>query len=463
MEQADFDLLVGQPDELIKQIQAAKPPRDIATYQKQYDPKQHDIYDGAKRPDKIIEKDGGSSTVSVARLGIPFQKKIVTLGAAILTGNPVQLMATPADESQTTFLEAIKRICHDNKTSYKDGQLVEYMSSETETAELWYAEKLGPLDINYWAGTVNEKGAAKFRLRMKVLSNQDGDGLYPVFSSTGDMIAFARTYVVKVGDKNEERCDIYTATKTLKLAKTDGWVIIATEVNFFNKIPIIYYSQPRPDWWDVQDLIDRFEKVNSNHGDTNDYFGSPLIFVEGKVTGFAGKGEQGKVLQAEGGAKASYLTWNSSPESVKMEYTNLKSLIHYFTETPEISLEQMANIGAFSGAAMKFLFLGAHLKAAQKERIFGEGVQRRINFLKAAQATINISTAEASAMTITPKFEYYLPKNEEELINMLSTATGGKASMSQRTAVSANPYVSNVDAEMAEIEKEEGTVVMDEI
>jgi SPP1 family phage portal protein len=452
MEQLEFDALLSTPEDLIKEIKASKGSIDLSTYQKQYDPKKHDVTDNTKRPDKLVDTDTGIDTVPVARIPVPLQKKIVLLAAAFLCGNPIELVANPEGDKEEGLLAVLKRSWKDNKLDYKAKKLAKLMMSETEVAELWYIEKIDP---GYWKGTVNDISKVTTRLRMKILANKYGDELFPVYSNSGDMIAFARGYALKKGSGKEEHFDIYTATKTIKLTKTEtGW-IPTIESNPVGKIPVVYYNQEAPEWFDVQEMIDRFEKVISNHGDTNDYFVSPMVFVEGEVEGFSKKGEQGKVLIGKGGAKAQYLTWDQSPESLKLEYNNLRSLVMDMTDTPDISIEQMKALGTYSGIALKMLFLGPHLKASDKEENFGESVQRRINYMKAALGgAINVALAEAVPMLIEPKFEFFLPKNIQEIIEILSTATGGKQTMSVKTAVAANPLVTDPAKELEAIQQE---------
>lgn len=457
MEQQEFDDLLGTPEDLIKKIQDSKGFVDITTFQNQYDPKKHDIADVAKRPNKLVETDQGPTTAAVTRLPVPLQKKIVLLAAAFLCGNPIELTANPVDQKETDLLAVLKRSWTDNKLNYKGKKLAKLMMSETEVAEIWYVEKIEP---GYWKGTVNDTSKVTNRLRMKILANKYGDLLYPVYNNAGDMIAFGRGYSLKKGDGKEEHFDIYTATTNYLLVKSGtGW-LVTPEKNVVGKIPVIYYNQEAPEWSDVQEMIDRLEKVISNHGDTNDYFVSPMVFVEGEVEGFSKKGEQGKVLIGKSGATAKYLTWDQSPESLKLEYSNLRGLVMDMTDTPDISIEQMKALGTYSGIALKMLFLGPHLKASDKEENFGESVQRRINFMKAALGVINLSMADAVPMVIEPKFEYYLPKNFEELINILSTATGGKQTMSTKTAVAVNPFVTDPIKELEEILIEEGNAAV---
>jgi SPP1 family phage portal protein len=433
-----------------KVLSTKKNTADLTLFMKQYDPKDHDIMDTSKRPSKIVTTDTGTSAIEPTRLPVPLQKKIVTLATSFLCGNPIELVATPTTDLENGMLQVVKRTWNNNKLDYDSKELAKMMMSETEVAEIWYRTDA---DAIYWAGTVNEK--RPHRLRMKIVANSLGDQLYPVFDNSGDMIAFGRGFQLKVNDKTEDHFDIYTADTTYKGTLTNGTWIFVEEKTFFGKIPVIYYSQPKPEWADVQWLIDRFEKVISNHGDTNDYFASPIVFIEGDIEGFAKKGENGKVLQGKDGAKASYLTWDQSPESLKLEYNNLRSLLYDMTDTPDISIETMKGLGTFSGIALKMLFLAPHLKAADKESTFGKSIQRRINLIKAVMVTFNSSLAPAGGLNITPKFTYYLPKDEAGIVDTLITATGNKPVMSQETAVKQNPLVSDPQNEMELIKNDE--------
>lgn len=450
MELEVLQTLIPNYEELQKKIREGKPTLDIATFQKQYDPQTHDIKDTTKRPDKLIETDQGASTATVTRIPVSFQKTIVRRAAAFLVGNPIQLSANPADQTQIDLLSAVQKTWDDAKLDYDSKALVKLLKKETEVAELWYTEQV---DDTYWANTPMQ--GSKFRLRMKILANDKGDSLFPVFNAAGDMIAFGRAYTIKVGDKNEEHFDTYTDTQIILGVKTDaGWKPTPT-ANAIGKIPVIYYSQEAPDWQDVQDAIDRYEKSISNHGDTNDYSGSPIVVCDGEVEGFAKKGEQGKVLITKNGATVKYLSYDQAPESVKLEQTNLKSLIYEQTDTPDISFEQMKGIGPLSGAALKMLFMAAHMKAADGEEIFGKGVQRRINYLKAALAKINVKLEKALPLSIKPKFEYFLPKDDQGTVETLVSATGGKPIISRKTAVALNPLVQDPETEMKNLEDED--------
>lgn len=455
MELEKFKELLAKPEDLQKGIVAEKiatvKPEDIA---KQYDPKQHAINDPAKRPDKTVKLDDGSSRlVTVTRLPISMQKRIVRLAATFLCGRPIELMANAVEQIDKDLLVVITKTWKDNKLDYKSKKLAKLMMSETECAELWYAE---PIEEGFWKGTPNDKPNVKFKLRMKILAYSLGDSLYPVYNAAGDMIAFGRGYTVAADGAKLERFDIYTAENIYYLKKdSSGWMQEKAETNPYKKIPIIYYNQPVPEWHDVQELIERKEKAMSSLGDINEYHAAPtLVSKNAEIVGFAQKGEEGKIIEITGDkADLNYVSWDKSPESQKLEFELLDREIYGLTDTPNISFEQMKGLGTFSGIALKMLFLGAHMKASDHEENFGESIQRRINYIVAAMTIINVAFEGAKNLTIEPKFTYFLPKNEQEIIEMLSTATTGGI-MSKETAVRNNPLVQDPEAEVELIKAE---------
>ena len=82
-------------------------------------------------------------------------------------------------------------------------------------------------------------------------------------------------------------------------------------------------------------------------------------------------------------------------------------------------------------------------------------MQRRINLIKKGMSIIHVGIASALNLQIEPEFVFYLPANVQELINMLTTATGNKSIMSQETAVSLNPFVIDPEKEMEDIKEGE--------
>lgn len=422
---------------------------------KQYDITKHDVTDSAKRKDKIIKNETGdvTNTVPVARLPIPMQKKIVMVAAAFL-GIP-EISCNPKDQKEKDFVEIIKKVLEDNKFDYKFNACVKATKSEKQAAILVYTQPLETGD-DYWEGfPIND---ANFKLRFRILSQSRGDSLYPVFDAFGDMIAFGRYYEMKeVVDGKEvttQFFDLYTADN-FYFSKKEGssdWVT-ETFPNLIKKIPVIYFSQPLTDWEEVQPLINRLEVKVSNHADTNDYYDSPIVKAKGDVKGFSEKGESGKVLQMDEGADAEYMTYDSLPASMEMEMNNLKEFIHSFTHTPDISFENLKNLGYFSTIALKVMFMDAHLKAYDSEEIFGEGAQRLYNYLKAAISVIAPEFKQSVTIQLKPKFTYFIPQNIADEVDVLIKAKNA-GMISQKTMIEKSPLVQDAENELKQIEQE---------
>lgn len=450
MELEQIIQLSASPEDLKKAIEAEKPTSEgVADLIKQFKLEEHEVMKQDKRRDKTVTTDEGTRIEPVIRLPLPLQRQIVNQSAAFLCGNPIELQAEPEADVEKNLLAVLKKTWEDNKLDYKSKGIAKRVMSECECAELWYTEPVDPL---YWEGTPNQGKA--FRLRVRILAPSLGDDLFPVFNLSGDMVAFARGYKLTIAGKKEEHFDVYTEKSIYKYAKNDGgWQALPAEGNIVGKIPVIYYSQPLPEWAEVQPLISRLEESLSDHGDTNKYFGFPMMVATGEVQGFAKKGDTGKFLQLADGATLTTISWDRSPESVALEQKNLRSFIMDLTSTSDISFEQMKGLGDLSGIALKMLFLAPHMKAADKEEMFGECVQRRINYLKEAHAKINVTLDKGKALSIRPKFEYFLPKNDKEAIENLTTAVTGGI-MSAETGTAQNPLVEDGAVEWVKMGKE---------
>lgn len=449
-------------------------------YAAQYDPKLHDINDPRKRPDKlvVIDKDSeeygevkninvnaemtteqGFRIEPVARIALALQKLIVKRAVAFTFGNPVAYDADPQNDEEKAVLAALKRAFHDVKEKTLNRRVARSLYSTTEVAEYWYPVETDEEHELYCFPT-------KMKFRVALFSPAFGDRLYPYFDDTRDLIAFSREFTKKTDDlKTRSFFETYTkdahylwASEGSAGAVAKNWELVEgyPKKLTLGKIPIVYGSQPAVEWEDVQSLIDRLEKLLSNFADTNDYHASPKIFVEGKILGFARKGEAGAIIEGEQGAKASYLSWAQAPESVKLEIETLLRLIYAISQTPDISFESVKGIGSISGVALQLLFLDAHLKVQDKMEVFDEYLTRRANIVLAYLGAANVkSKAAARRLIVSPRITPYIIEDEQAKINMLQSANGQKPVASQKTTVRRLGWAEDPDAEIAEIQEEE--------
>jgi len=411
-----------------------------------------ELYDGVHEILKKLPKELGTgakkTSQGLVKEVITLQKKIVASAVSFLFGEPVKLLLNDGDEEAFKLLSDV---WDKNKLEYFNKKLARKVFIETKAAELWYVKKLEGQEA---------------QIKVALLSIENGDAIYAHFDDLGNMDGFLRKYIL-INELETEvtHADIYTDTMVYKGTQKPGGWDVEKLPNIFSKIPVIYYSRKKPEWDDVQSEIDRMETLVSNFGDTNDYFGSPIIKFKGKPTDLPSKEEMGKMLQfsseidSDGKVTypgdAEYLTWEQAPEAIRLEYDIIKSIIFSMTSTPDLSFDNVKGLSALSGIAIKLMFADSVLKAKDHEELFGEGLTRRNNLLKAILSTTSLKDKEKlEVLDIGLKFGSVLPTDLEELIKSISLARGGEAIMSEETAIRQNPLVMDADADIENLKQE---------
>ena len=448
MELAYFISNINNPAQLIPQMQAEwKGFYELKAF-REYNPKFHKIRDKALRPDKIVRVNTGlqdeqgnelttPKVVNVARIPIPIQRLIVSRSAAFTTGGGVTLKADATTDAQRSLFTIVANTWKNNKMDFRNNEIAKAFMSETEVAEIWYSK-------------VNQDKSVE--MKCGIYKPSDGYTLVPVFDPYKDLIAFGLGFVSKSiladGRKvSTQHMDVYSADQLIKYVRIDGeqWKIATATADLpnplplvYGKIPVIYYSTQESAWQIVQDLIERYETLISNFADTNDYNGSPILFSKGHIKGMSSKGEAGKLIESVGeGADLKYVTWEGAPESIKLEIETLRNLIFTCTQTPNISFEEMKSVGDISGVAFDRIMIDAHLKAKDYQSgIYGEGVQRRLNFLISACAEITPGTPIAAKdLEIRPIFNLFRLNDDAARIQNALLANGNKPVMGLKESV----------------------------
>lgn len=453
-------MALGDPMQIYTLLTARKRgfKKSIEQTEAEYDPMKHAVFDTQKRKKKKIKvstgkKDVNGNTlykdkfVDRCRIAIPAQRLICERDVGFLFSNSVKynIKGEVEDKAQSLYKEVIN-VLQENKIDYFDKRLARNLFRCQECAELWY---------------IIPKEDGNNEIRVMLLSPLNGDILYPHFDDYNRMDGFARKYVLRneLGETTMH-FDVYTSTLLYRY-KNDGASIVLLDVkpHGFEKIPVIYYRQEETEWNTVQPVIERLEELLSNWGDVNDYFGAPTYFFKGKMKGFAEKGEVGRIYQGDGeGADMKVVSWNSAPESMRQEMANLTNIIFSYSQTPDISFENMKTLGNnTSGAAIRLMFTDPHLKAETKEELFGEMFTRRFNVVKNGVAASITATPQriVDDLKITPEFTPYIPKNELEMLQLINLSTQGKATMSQMDGVHLNPLVSNPEQTIKQLKEDE--------
>lgn len=424
-------LNIPEDSPIQKIIEALKQDKDktkiIEKAKKELDPKQHDIMNPIlRRPKNKDEKDKNKDVISIA---LAYQKLIVRKEKAMIFGNQPILRANPNDETEKAVLKAIERILHDIKEPSFNRKLAESIGSFTEGGELWYLKE-GEEHDSYGFKT-------KMKIKAMLLSLKNSSQLYPCKDDFDDMICFSRNYIKKIEGKEVEYFEVYTQNFTYLFSNFKEWELVEgyPKKQVLEKIPAVFGEQENVSWYDVQDLIERIEVLVSDHGEVNDRNAYPILKVIGKLKNYLNKGPGGGVELTEG-SDLEYLTWNQATDSIKLEIDNLVKNIQLFSQTPNISFDEVKSLGALSGTALKMLFLDAHLKVMEKREIYDEYLQRRINIIKKILATLNPAWKTAiDNLVIEPEIVPFMVENEKEQVEIALLKNGNKPLESHEKSV----------------------------
>ena len=431
---------------------------DIAQLKKQWKVSEHKtIKDKDYLPDKEIKDENGNLLryKKVNRLAVPFQKLIVNNAVTFGFGNEVELVAEfePNSDEERVYT-AIKRILEDNKIHVHNRKVAKECYRASEVAELWYYEKADEPHEDYGF-------PCDYRVKVKLLTPWNGEKLYPHFDAYDKMQIFARNYYIRQGKQRIECMDIFSDEEFRSLQKINGEWVENQDVFYLSKtihkIPVIYAQQEDAEWADVQYDIERLELLFSRHAEINDYHAAPKTFIEGGLISTPQAGEANSILQGEAGSKAYVLSWNDSPESVKLEINTRLSNIFKFTKTPDVSFENIKGLSQVSGVMLKMLFMDAHIKVLEKEEIWDDFFERRFNLLKTyVGKLLNPKLDLASKkLRLKPKFNPYFIDDQKTWIETLMTANGNKPLISQEKSAELSRLTGKKDWETLQKEMEE--------
>jgi SPP1 family phage portal protein len=416
------------------------------TLQETYDGK-HKILE---RADKNKLDDNGNivGSTPTAKLVLNYQKKIVENAVAFLMGSPISIVKKTegGDEAFQYLLDALD----DCKFHSQNKELARKLFTQRRSAKLYYIKN--PEDL------LNRK------LGSMVLSYENGS-FYPNFNDTNDLDLFLRVYerTVLIDGKKQvvPVYELYTAEQIKTGQKLGGAWVEVQNANLYTKIPVVYYTQPKEEWYDADTLIGKQELSLSELADTNQYFGSPMAVATGNVTGAPNKDDQGKMVICEYvkdpatgqmmESKLNYLTWDQRPESIKMQFDLIDKFIYSFSQTADISFLTMiqASLGNISGVALKLLLLDPLSKAMVKQELFEKNLQRELSVIKSILGTMEAGYAsDYELMKFDIQFNSILPENIGEVIAYLTAARPGEPIISQESSVNLNPAIKNKQKEI---------------
>ena len=394
-----------------------------------------------KKEDKYTKNSG---FIELQKTVINYQKMIVDLAVAFLFGNPIDLVLNNVTPANSNLFEEFKRLWRDSKT---DSTLYKFAK-----------------DI-----LIESRGAIKIlknidNVKHSIINYENSTDFFINFNDEDKADSFEHTFMIDDYDISQKKVvkktlvDLFTTTNRVIYDATETPYEPIVEETINNKLPIVYAQIFEAEFQQVQNLIDRLEKVISKNGDSNDYFADPRLLINGTLANDSlQKGSTGDVIQintkAGSSAEVKFLTWDRASESYKMEVEFLVDNIFLITGTPKLAFNDLKGLGNISGVALKLMFLATTIKTkAHIQTTFADVVSRLINVMK--NQFTNMQTLKVKGnyndLDITYKFNDGIPTNSKELIETLVFAKQGGI-MSTETAVENNTFVENATTEQEKI------------
>lgn len=415
----------------------------------EYDPRKHPVMNKNIYPD-AIDEDGKPEQVT--RITYDLQRLAVKRMSELVCGIPVKRFYKPSNKKQEEVAKWMEAIFRRNRIDSVNTQRCNMLFACCEVLTIWYAVEQENEIYGF---------KSKLKLRCRNFSPMLGDELYPLFDEFGDMIAMSVGYRRKVGSKNVNFFDSYTAEYHYKWSDESGeWKMIQVEKMSVGKIPAIYVYRPAPIWEDTSKIVYEMEWAMSRNGNYLRRNSKPLfvVFADEEIA-YGGEQSEMKefrsVFQFPKGGSAQYVTWQQAVESLKFHVTELRQSFFTQLQLPDWSYESMKS-NPMSGESRKQLFIDCQLKVRDESGPLLEFFDREVNVVRAFLKTAAPSGYEddIDALPVENEITPFTITDDKDTINELMAANGGKALMSQRDSIQYLGWSEDVDKTMREIAEE---------
>lgn len=414
-----------------------------------YEPTKHRIVnDKENRRDKV-KSDGQVERASRIHLGL--EKLLTKRTTEFAFSIPVRRVFHNTEDNEkrqqiAKAIEAIYKYARIDSENIKRGNA--YFAS-CEIFTIWYAVK----KPNFLYGFTS-----KYKLKCKTYSPMDGVKLYPLFDELGDMLAMSFEYKKKVKDEEVTFFETYTANRHYKWKQQGGSWSIVTEPQIIKlmKIPGAYVYRPVPIYHGLTHIREEIEYTLSRNSDVIAYNSAPVLKVTGELVGDEDKGESRRLFRLKNGGDVAYVSWTQAIEALKYHVETLLKLFFMQGQMPDLSFENMKNLGNIGFDARQMMLSDAHLKIGDEAGAWIEFFERECSVIKEFLKFMNtdwkdeIDNVEVEHI-ITP----FIQNDEDSLINRCMKGNGGKAIFSQLESIRMAGYSNDPEETLKQIQEED--------
>ena len=381
----------------------------IEYLQECYNVESHPVMNESLRPNRelktiIVDEETGESKEEftgvhmVNRIVAPIAKDIVDKAVAFACGNPLDVSYEGGTDEQ---LATIQRVMNRNKEMSLNRKFCRALFGFRESAEIWYFDD-------------------ESKIRCYIVSPMYGHTLYPEIDRFGKMQSFA----YQVGYKNEDGEDVqeithYTRNEIIVYRQsTSGWEEVEKKKNLLKKIPVAYINQGRADYEDVVRAMNRYELSSSNLSDSVDDNAYPERIYSGVFKGQVETPGQGGKYTTEGEGDIKVVEASQGTGLIDADLKNVKEIIAKYSQTPDLSFENLKGLGGVSGQTLKRLLTDAYLKVQSKREYLDIHYTRRYNIVKAMVDFVNKTTSHD--LIINVEVVPYIPQDVDADVDRLN-------------------------------------------
>ncbi|MCY6372774.1 phage portal protein [Clostridium ganghwense] len=386
------------------------------------------------RPDETYN----GRTFKTRKIVLQYVKPILSFETSFLLNRPVTLTATDKDT-----LKTFKDMYSKSKYNDLDFKILDKLVKYGQVFEYIY------LDDNK-------------QIRSKLINVEDS---YPVFSDSGDYIAFIEHYTIATSGISYYKVFTPNMVATYDNYGGDGLRKTGEYINL-SGLPIMYKTdneedstQGRSDIEDYIDILDNMEDLISKYMDSFYKFLNPIPTVTGTKLNIGKNGEGavnpatvGHVLQLDDGSSFDLVTNKMDYQSLKELYGMLKQSLLDVSMTPAVSLNN-TDISNLSEVSIKLLFSLAQIKGSINSKYMKEGFNNRWEKMKRLMQLKGVTVSG----NIDCNFEMNVPQNEKEIIENLKELREMNA-ISLDSLLSQTPYIYDVEGEKERIQGEQKAV-----
>lgn len=421
----------------------------------EFNPRMHPVMDRSKYPD-IVRPD---RVIRVSRVACDLQRLAVKRMTELVCGIPVKRVYKPKNDRQKDIAAYLEKIYDRVRIDSVNTERCNMLYAGCEVITLWYAVEQRNRIYGF---------DSRLKLRCRNFTPMVGDSLYPLFDEDGDLTALSIGYRRRVGGSFVDYFDCYTAERHIKWSTASGaWGVVEDERITLGKIPAVYIHRSTPIWEQSSPIVEEIEWSLSRNGNYLRENSKPLFVVfSDSVVSYGQEGSPDSefkgVMQYPVDGKAQYVTWEQAVDNLKFYINELRSMFFTQLQLPDWSYEKMSSI-AMSGESRKQLFIDAQMKARDESGILLKAFDRETNVIK---SFLRIMLGESYAddiedLSVESIITPFTITDENDTVNRLTTANGGKPIMSQREAIQEYGHSADPDATLAQIQEENRVDAMD--